>query len=75
MFRYQTNGGGGWGNPLERDPERVRVDVRDEYVSIQGAFEQYGVVVVGDPQSDPEALVVDEAATSLRRAELAGAPQ
>ncbi len=75
MFRYQTNGGGGWGSPLERDPERVRLDVRDEYVSIQGAFEQYGVVVVGDPQSDPEALVVDEAATSRRRAELAGAPQ
>jgi N-methylhydantoinase B len=72
MFRYQTNGGGGWGDPLQRDPERVRADVRDEYVSVEGAYERYGVVVVGDPQSDPEGVRVDVEATTRRRAELAG---
>lgn len=73
MFRYQTNGGGGWGDPLLRDPDRVKADVRDEYVSIAGAYEQYGVVVVGDPVNDPEGLRVDESATARRRAEMAAA--
>jgi N-methylhydantoinase B len=71
MFRYQTNGGGGWGNPLERDPGRVRDDVRDEYVSIEGAYADYGVVITGDPQRDPEGLRIDVGATARRRAELA----
>lgn len=73
MFRYQTNGGGGWGDPLLRDPERVKVDVRDEYVSIAGAYERYGVVVVGDPLNDPEGLRVDQDATAERRAVLGAA--
>lgn len=71
VFRYVTNGGGGWGNPLERDPVRVRDDVRDEYVSIEGAYRDYGVVITGDPATDPEGLAVDAEATALRRAELA----
>lgn len=73
MFRYQTNGGGGWGDPLQRDPERVRADVRDEYVSIDGAYQRYGVVIVGDPVNDPEGLRLDEDATARRRAELRAA--
>ncbi|HXD57338.1 MAG TPA: hydantoinase B/oxoprolinase family protein [Thermoleophilaceae bacterium] len=68
-FRYLTNGGGGWGDPLERDPERVKEDVRDEYVSIAAAERDYGVVVVGDPDRDPEGLSVDHAATSKLREE------
>jgi N-methylhydantoinase B len=71
VFRYQTNGGGGWGNPLERDPERVREDVRDEYVSVAGALADYGVVITGDPRRDPEGLTVDVEATAQRRAALA----
>lgn len=71
VFRYQTNGGGGWGDPLRRDPERVCRDVRDEYVSVEGAYRDYGVVILGDPRRDPEGLRVDEAATERRRAELA----
>ena len=70
LFRYQTNGGGGWGDPLTRDPERVCRDVRDEYVSIEGAYRDYGVVVTGDPHRDPEGLRVDAEATRRRRAEL-----
>jgi N-methylhydantoinase B len=64
MLRVITNGGGGWGSPFARDPQRVLADVRDEYVSIEGAARDYGVVVVGDPQRDPEGLRIDEAATA-----------
>ena len=72
IFRYLTNGGGGFGNPLEREPERVKVDVRDGYVTIEGALRDYGVVVVGDPENDPEGLSVDAEATERARAERAG---
>ena len=70
MFRYITNGGGGWGNPLERDPERVKRDVRDEYVSIEGARTLYGVVIKGDPVHDPEGLEIDLDATRQLREEM-----
>jgi N-methylhydantoinase B len=68
VFRYQTNAGGGWGDPLQRDPARVMRDVRDEYVSVEGARREYGVVVIGDPLDDPEGLRIDEAATAALRA-------
>lgn len=71
IFRYQTSSGGGWGNPLERDPQRVLSDVRDEYISPEAALRDYGVVVIGDPVRDPEGLKVDEEATRTRRAEMA----
>jgi N-methylhydantoinase B len=58
----RTGGGGGWGDPLERDPERVRWDVIEEFVSREAARDQYGVVLREDNS-------VDEAATrSLRQA-------
>lgn len=69
VFRYQTNAGGGWGDPLERDPEQVRRDVRDEYTSIEAAYDVYGVVLRGDPVADPEGLELDLEATRRRRAE------
>jgi len=59
-----TPGGGGWGDPLERDPEQVRWDVIEEYVTLQAALEQYGVVL------DPVTLEVDLAATEERRSRL-----
>jgi len=49
-----TGGGGGFGNPLERDPERVVADVRNGYVSVDAAARDYGVVI------DPETLEVLE---------------
>jgi N-methylhydantoinase B len=67
VMRALTNGGGGWGDPFARNPERVLADVRDEYVSIAGAARDYGVVVIGDPQQDPEGLRIDvEETTNLR---------
>ncbi|MCU1560753.1 hydantoinase B/oxoprolinase family protein [Mycetocola sp.] len=53
-----TGGGGGWGNPFERDPNAVAKDVRNGFVSAGAAAEQYGVVV------DPVTFAVDEEATS-----------
>jgi N-methylhydantoinase B len=67
LSRYLTNGAGGWGAPVEREPERVLADVRNGYVSIEQAVAAYGVVVVGDPERDPEGLRIDGDATRRRR--------
>ena len=40
-----SGGGGGWGNPLLRDPQSVLDDVRNEYISLEGAKRDYGVVI------------------------------
>jgi N-methylhydantoinase B len=73
VWRYQTNAGGGWGDPLRREPERVLRDVRDEYVSPQAAREVYGVVITGDPIWDPEGLEIDHEATAELRTREDGA--
>ena len=44
---YDFGGGGGWGDPLDRDPQAVLDDVLDEYVSVDGAERDYGVVLTG----------------------------
>jgi N-methylhydantoinase B len=70
MSRYLTNGGGGWGEVLDRDPARVLSDVRNGYVSIARARDIYKVVIVGEPETDPEGLRIDETATqSIRKNE------
>ena len=60
-----TAGGGGWGNPLDRDPERVRWDVLEEYVSLDAARQEYGVVF------RPGTFEIDIAATRQLRADMA----
>jgi N-methylhydantoinase B len=52
VIRIQTTGGGGWGDPLERDPDLVRRDVLWGKVSRHGAERDYGVIVSG-PADDP----------------------
>jgi N-methylhydantoinase B len=65
VLYYTLGMGGGYGTPLDRDPEAVRKDVEDELVSPEAAFEVYGVVI------DPDTLALDPAATlSTRRARL-----
>ncbi len=59
-------GGGGFGDPLDRDPSRVRDDVLKKWVSPEAALSVYGVVVTGD--TEDETLGVDEAATAENRA-------
>jgi N-methylhydantoinase B len=44
----ESAGGGGWGDPIERDPEAVRRDVLDELVSRQAARSVYDVVLSAD---------------------------
>jgi N-methylhydantoinase B len=47
--------GGGWGDPKERDPEKVRADVLDDLVSPDRAREVYGVALTDDLTVDDEA--------------------
>jgi N-methylhydantoinase B len=56
-----TAGGGGYGDPRQREPERVRQDVLDRKVSPQEAESVYGVVLAGEEQQ------VNAQATALRR--------
>ena len=65
-FEYVYGGGAGWGSPMDRDPDRVRDDVLDEYVSIESARTHYGVAFTGSV--DEYDLAVDEAATRRLRA-------
>ena len=50
---YDYGGGGGWGDPLTRDPQAVLDDVLDEYVSLEGAERDYGVVLTGRSRTSP----------------------
>ena len=45
VYEHRTAGGGGWGDPLLRDPQRVLEDVLDGKVTPEAALERYGVVV------------------------------
>ena len=54
-------GGGGYGNPLKRDPEMVETDVREGYVNLEKAGEDYGVVI------DPKTFKAEMEATKKLR--------
>ncbi len=69
---YDFGGGGGWGDPLDRDPQSVLEDVWDEYVSVDAARDDYGVVITGSLEA--MTLALDEGATEARRAERRAAP-
>jgi N-methylhydantoinase B len=58
---FVSAGGGGYGDPFERDPAAVAQDVLYGYVSIEKAKEDYGVVI------DPDSLKVDQDATKNLR--------
>jgi N-methylhydantoinase B len=61
VISQRTAGGGGWGDPMSREPELVARDVRLGYVSREAAAERYGVVI------DDRNGSVDPAATAERR--------
>jgi N-methylhydantoinase B len=67
-YEYHYGGGGGWGDPLARPPERVLDDVLDEYVSVEAARREYGVVLTGDLWA--LTLAIDREATQRLRAEM-----
>ncbi|MCC7047429.1 MAG: hydantoinase B/oxoprolinase family protein [Alphaproteobacteria bacterium] len=60
----ETAGGGGYGSPLDRDPQDVLRDVVDEKVTYKAAREVYGVVC------DPKSHSLDQRATEVKRAQL-----
>jgi len=57
LLYFDTWGGGGWGDPCERDPELVRADVERGLVSTDGAA-RYGVVLANDGNIDMEATTL-----------------
>jgi N-methylhydantoinase B len=61
-----SSGGGGVGDPAERDPEMVREDVENELVSLQAARDVYKVVI------DPATFKIDQAATKKLRERSSG---
>lgn len=67
---YSSSGGGGFGDPLKREPELVLEDVMDEWLTFEAAKKYYGVVI---KVKDPEALDhrIDYEATKKLRAKLA----
>jgi N-methylhydantoinase B len=67
VFRHVLAGAGGFGDPLERDPQAVLRDVRNELLSPAKAEADYGVVI------DTARWRVEEAATAARRAAIADA--
>ena len=62
----ESSGAGGFGSPLDRDPELVRFRVREGWTSVEKAFDIYGVVL----DLKPEKYAVDYDATQKRRDEL-----
>jgi N-methylhydantoinase B len=73
-MRVVTTGGGGWGDPLEREPELVRIDVEQGKVSRKAARDDYGVVLRAAKVAG-EFRIDDKATVTLRetlRAKLSG---
>ena len=68
LVRVETTGGGGWGDPLEREPELVGVDVLQGKVSERAAREEYGVIV---RVIDGAGFEIDVEATTALRARVA----
>jgi len=66
VYHHRTAGGGGWGDPLEREPAAVAYDVLEEKVGPQAARELYGVVLAPDGAVD--LLATEEARMLLRAA-------
>jgi len=64
VLSCRTGGGGGFGEPLERDPERVRWEVLNEILTPERAEEYYGVVITTDENGDPQ---VDQTGTTSLR--------
>ncbi|MFP4327741.1 MAG: hydantoinase B/oxoprolinase family protein [Paracoccaceae bacterium] len=71
-FARPTAGGGGFGDPLERDPLKVREDVADDYVSVERAARDYGVVIK-EIDADLCEYEVDAEATAKLRSEIRAA--
>ncbi|MFW0793508.1 hydantoinase B/oxoprolinase family protein [Gordonia sp. CPCC 205515] len=66
-IRFLIGGGGGWGDPLQRDVDRVVADVRSGLVTVEHARLAYGVVIV-DGAADVDATTLERARLTTERA-------
>ncbi|MGV0833991.1 hydantoinase B/oxoprolinase family protein [Mycolicibacterium thermoresistibile] len=73
VLRLLSGGGGGLGDPLLRDPDRVAADLRDDYITAANALAAYGVVVTEDGEVDHEAT--RQARADRRRQRLGKEPE
>ena len=64
VYRLTQAGAGGYGDPLEREPDAVLADVMQEKVSLERAREVYGVIIT------PETMAVDQDATEKLRSQM-----
>lgn len=71
VIAYSFQGGGGWGDPIDRDPAAVADDVRDGFVSVESAREIYGVVLAEDGAVEVDATA--ERRREIRQSRVAGA--
>ncbi len=69
VLRVRTTGGGGWGDPLDRDIDAVLLDVMQGKVSGEAANRDYGVVL----SEGPDGLAVDTDATNTLREKIRAA--
>ena len=67
IVRVITPGAGGYGDPLNRDIQKVLQDVIECKVSVEGARRDYGVVIIGN---EYDGYQIDEGATEAMRQEL-----
>jgi N-methylhydantoinase B len=72
VIRIRTTGGGGWGDPLDRDPHAVVRDVRWGKVSRAAALDAYGVVLIGEADSLSASLTESDALRQRLRAARGG---
>jgi len=70
IFRLDTPGGGGHGDPLAREPERVLADVHEGIVSVEAAKREYGVVL----RQSGRSWSIDPEATQSQRAQMRTKP-
>ncbi|MFT4563170.1 MAG: N-methylhydantoinase B [Gammaproteobacteria bacterium] len=74
VMEVRVVGGGGYGDPLERDAERVVVDVERGYVSVEAARLAHGVVIDENNDLDREATIERRAAMLDERARWQAGP-
>lgn len=71
---FLTPGAGGWGDPATRDPETVRRDVENGFVTPRGALDDYGVVIANG-EIDPDATRRQRATIVASNADTAQGPE
>jgi N-methylhydantoinase B len=76
-LRANSPGGGGYGNPLERDLDAVERDLNGAYISRATAEQVYGVVIASQstPAAGTPVYALDRAASEQRRQQLASQKQ